>query len=57
MSSFKDPRKTLLATGSLLTVWCRMLSLGPRLSLAFWLWLLLACLSVSVVGMGLSVAG
>ena len=57
MSIVQDPRKTWLATGSLLTVWWRMPSLRPRLSLAFWLWLLLACLSVSVVGMGLSVAG
>ena len=57
MSTVQDPRKPWLATGSLLTVWWRMPSLRPRLSLAFWLWLLLACLSVSVVGMGLSVAG
>ena len=37
MSTIQDPRKTWLATGSLLTVWLRMLSLGPRLPLAFWL--------------------
>ena len=33
MSTVQDPRKTWLATGSLLTVWWRMLSLGPRLPL------------------------
>ena len=44
-STVQDPRKTWLVTGSLLTVWWRMLSLGPRLPLAFWLWLLPACLS------------
>ena len=47
MSTVQDPRKTWLATGSLLTVWWRMPSLGPRLPLAFWLWLLPACLSAS----------
>ena len=36
-----------LATGSLLTVWWKMLSLGPRLPLAFWLWLSSACLFAS----------
>ena len=35
MSTIQDPRKTWLATGSLLTVWWRMPSLGPRLPLAF----------------------
>ena len=34
-----------LVTGSLLTVWWRMPSLGPRLPLAFQLWLLPTCLS------------
>ena len=29
MSIIQDPRKTLLATGCLLTIWWRMLSLGP----------------------------
>ena len=33
MSTIQDPRKTLLATGSLLTVWRRMPSLEPRLTL------------------------
>ena len=33
MSTVQDPRKTCLATGGLLTVWWRMLSLGPRLAL------------------------
>ena len=49
MSTIKDPRKTWLATGSLLTVWWSMLSLGPRLQqpLAYWLWLLHTCLSAS----------
>ena len=47
MSTVQDPRKTWLATGSLLTVWWMMPSLGPRLSLAFQLWLLPACLSAS----------
>ena len=31
MSTVQDPRKTWLATGGLLTVWWKMLSLGPRL--------------------------
>ena len=57
MSTVQDPRKTWLATGSLLTVWWMMPSLGPRLSLALQLWLLPACLSASVGGMGLSTAG
>ena len=35
MSTVQDPRKTWLATGSLLTVWWRMPPLGPRLPLAF----------------------
>ena len=43
MSTIQDPRKTWLATGSLLTVWCRMLSLGPRFPLTFLLWLSPAC--------------
>ena len=47
MSTIQDPRKTWLATGSLLAVWKRMWSLGPRLPLAFWLWLLPPCLSAS----------
>src|SRR5574337_21713 len=52
MSTVQDPRKTWLATGSLLIVWWRMPSLGPRssLPLAFWLWLLPACLSASGAG-------
>ena len=45
MSTIQDPRKTWLATGSLFTVWWKMLSLGLRLPLAFWLWLLPTCLS------------
>ena len=49
MSTIQDSRKMWLATGSLLTVWWKMLSLGPRLRqpLAFWLWLWHACLSAS----------
>ena len=41
MSTIQDPRKTWLATGSLLTVCWKIPSLGPRLGqpLAFWLWL------------------
>ena len=35
MSTIQDPRKTWLATGSLLTVWWRMPSLGPRFPLTF----------------------
>ena len=31
MSTIQDPRKSWLATGSLITVWWRMPSLGPRL--------------------------
>ena len=56
MSTIQDPRKTWLATGSLLTVWWRMLSLGPRLPVAFWLWQSLACLSVYGEGIGWSTA-
>ena len=40
MSTVQDPRKTWLATGSLLTVWWRM-------PLVFQLWLLPSCLSAS----------
>ena len=47
MSTIQDPRKMWLADGGLLTVWWRMLSLGPRLPLAFWLWLSPAYLSAS----------
>ena len=49
MSTVQDPRKTWLATGSLLTVWWKMQSLGLRLKqpLASWIWLLHACLSAS----------
>ena len=47
MSTIQDPRKTWLVTGSLLTVWWRVPSLGPRLPLAFWLWLSPTCLSAS----------
>ena len=45
MSTVQDPRKTCLATGSLLMVWWRMPSLAMRLPLAFWLWLPPTCLS------------
>ena len=41
MSTIQDPGKTWSATGSLLTVWWRMPSLGPGLPLAFRVWLLL----------------
>ena len=57
MSSVQDPRKARLATGSLLAVWWRMLSLGLRLPLDFWLWLSPTCLSASSRGMGWSAAG
>ena len=43
-------RKMWLATGSLLTVWWRMLCLGQRVPLAFLLWLSPACLSASSTG-------
>ena len=57
MSTVQDPRKTWLATGSLLTVWWRMPSLGPRFPLTFWLWLSPTCLSTtSGVGMGQATA-
>ena len=52
MSTIQDPRKTWLVTGSLLTVWWRMPSLGLRFSLAFQLWLSPACLSASGGGSG-----
>ena len=54
MSTVQDPRKTWLATGSLLTVCWMMPSLGPRLPLAFRLWLPPACLSASGRGRGQS---
>ena len=57
MSAVQDPRKTWLVTGSLLTVWWRMPSLGQRLPLAFWLWLSPACFSVSGGEMGRSAVG
>ena len=47
---FKDPRKAWLATGSLLTVWRKMQSLGPRLHQPFQLWLSHACHSASREG-------
>ena len=50
MSTVQDPRKTWLATGSLLPVWWRMPSLGPRLPLTFWLWVPPTCLSASTGG-------
>ena len=52
MSAVQDPSKAWLATGSLLTVWWRMPSLGPRLSLALQLWLSPACLSAPGGGEG-----
>ena len=47
-----NPRKMRLATGSQLTVWWQILSLGPSLQqpLVFCLWLWLACLSASGEG-------
>ena len=57
MATVQDPRKMWLATGSLLTVWWRMPSLGPRFSLAFCLWLSPTCLSTtSGRGMGQATA-
>ena len=49
MSTIQDPRKTWLATGSLLTVWWKMWFLGLRVQqpLAFRLWLSLARFSAS----------
>ena len=44
MSTIQDLKKVWLATGSLLTVWWKMLSLGPRLPLTLQLWLACACL-------------
>ena len=45
----QDPRKTWLTTGSLLTVWCEMRSLGLTLQwpFDFQLWLWHTCLSAS----------
>ena len=48
MSSVQDPRKAWLATGSQLTVWWRMPSLG--LFAPFWLWMLPACVPASCGG-------
>lgn len=56
MSTFQD-LKSWLANGSLLMVSWSMPSVGPQLPLAFWLWLLPACVSASSVGMGMSTAG
>ena len=57
MATVQDPRKMWLATGSLLTVWWRMPSLGPRFSLAFCLWLSPTCPSTtSGRGMGQATA-
>ena len=50
MSTVQYPRKMWLATGSLFPVWWRMPSLGPKLPLAFHLWLSPACLSASSGG-------
>ena len=50
MSTVQYPRNTWFATGSLLPLWWRMPSLGPKLPLAFQLWLSPACLSASDVG-------
>ena len=50
--NIQDPRKMWLATGSLLTVWWKMQSLGLRLQqpLAFHFWLLHTCFSASGEG-------
>ena len=55
LSTVKVLRKRRLATGTLLTVWCKMQSLGPRLQqpLVFRLWLSHVCFSASGEG-GLS---
>ena len=50
MSTVQYPRNTWFATGSLLPLWWRMPSLGPKLPLTFQLWLSPACLSASDVG-------
>ena len=50
MSTVQYPRMMWLATGSLFPVWWRMPSLGPKLPLAFHLWLSPACLSASSGG-------
>ena len=52
MSTGQNPRKSWLATGSLLTVWERMPSLGPRLPLS-----VLAAAACLQRGMGRSTAG
>ena len=57
MSTVQDPRKTWLATRSLLTVLWRMPSLGPRLPLTFWLFPSPVCLSASSGGRHQSAAG
>ena len=52
MSTVQDPRKTWLATGSLLTVRWRMPVSGAEIVPCLWLWLLHACLSASGGGEG-----
>ena len=49
-------QENLVSNWSLLTVCKRMLCLGPRWPLAFWLWLFPTCLSASSKGMGCSAA-
>ena len=49
-STIQDPKKSWLATGSLLTVWKRTLSLGQKLLIAFRLWLSPTCLPASSGG-------
>ena len=56
MSTVQDPRKIWLATGSLLTGWWRMLSLGWDCPLSSGSGCLHTCLSASGVGRGRSAA-
>ena len=55
MSTVQNPRKTWLATGSLITVCWRMPVSAAEIASCFWLWLSYACLSASgrVGGRGL----
>ena len=57
MSTVQGPRKAWLATGSLLTVWRKVQSLGPRLHQPFRLWLSHACHSASREGEPYMAAG
>jgi len=51
MSTIQDSRKTRLATGSLLTVWWKMPSLGLRLQQLLAFSLAVACLPLCLWGL------